>query len=49
MFNLLNNIYYISAAVSSKFNQTFILTGFREYLHSSVCIWYDASFTKIER
>ncbi len=35
--------------MSSKFNGTFILTGCREYLHSSVCVWYDASFTQIKR
>ncbi len=30
-------------------NRTFILTGCREYLYISVCIWYDASFTQMKR
>ncbi len=29
-------------------NQTFILTGCREYLYISVCIWYEDSFTQME-
>ncbi len=32
-----------------KLNRTFILTGCREYLYISVCIWYGASFTQMKR
>ncbi len=47
--HILRNNINISAAVSSKFNQTFILTGCCKYIYSSVCIWYDASFTQIKQ
>ncbi len=30
-------------------NRNFILTGCREYLYFSVCIWYDADFTQMKR
>ncbi len=29
--------------------RTFILTGCREYLYISVCIWYEDSFTQMKR
>ncbi len=37
----------ISTTISSK-KKTLILTGCREYLYISVCIWHEDSFTQIK-
>ncbi len=47
VMNILLNKYFCCTVF--KKIQTFILTGCREYLYISVCIWYEDSFTQMKR
>ncbi len=48
MYILLNKDSEKTFKIYKKKTRTFILTGCRERLYISVCIWYEDSFTQIK-